>query len=149
MVWSARFAALQGEPPLKKQAKLDRFLKPAAALQPADLQFVQVQSVKSRHVPVKPGRFAQQSLVAVQSGVEQQSLGAVQSGVVQEEQLVAVGAASDGALVPRHVGGTPLQPLGDRRGVAGGAPSNRLELGVARRRQDITCHEGLAICSGC
>ena len=128
---------------LKKQAKLDRFLKPAAALQPADLQFVQVQNVKSRHFPVKTGRFAQQSLVAVQSGVEQQSLVAVQSGVVQEGKLVAVGTASDGASEPRNVGGRPLHPLEDRRGVAGGAPSNRLELGVARRRQDITCHEGL------
>ena len=33
-----------------KQPKLIRFMKPAASLQPEDMEFVQVQAIKSRHV---------------------------------------------------------------------------------------------------
>ena len=39
-----------------KQPKLITFMKPAASLQPEDMEFVQVQAIKSRHVSVSDNK---------------------------------------------------------------------------------------------
>ncbi len=125
-------AVMAAEGPQMKQPKLARFFKKPWEVKPEDMQMVTVQKATSKHVPIAQ---------LVESAALAESL-----LVYEEHRLVRKRSFGDDGGGAGILGGRPVVQQLVARGVSNAVDkSNRLPLGVPRRRHDITPWEGRAI----